>query len=284
MTAARQLVARVRDLVSLPETYLNISALMNDPCSTVEDFTRIVQRDPGLTAQLLRIANSAFFGVSRQVETISLAVSLMGVSRLHDLALATSLIDTFAQLATPAPHMEDFWHHSLHAGIIARMLADAGGVHGSERLFTAGLLHDIGRLAIWVAAPQHRAAVFDRASSGTSTLEDSEREILGCSHTEVAGELMRAWQFPAALTAMCVSHAAPWQSAEYTRECALVHLACTMASVLRLDPATRSPLADCEPRIIELAGLSGTQLEPIAAQSLLHLTEVAEVLLRRRTA
>lgn len=91
-------MAGIRDLVSLPEAYIGIRSLMDDPQSTIEDFARAVQLDPALTARLLRVANSAFFGVSRKIETISLAVNLMGISRLHDLVLTTSVIGTFEQL------------------------------------------------------------------------------------------------------------------------------------------------------------------------------------------
>ncbi len=281
---AREFVAGVRDLVSLPEAYLGIRSLMDDPQSTIEDFARAVQLDPGLTARLLRVANSAFFGVSRKIETISLAVNLMGISRLHDLVLTTSVIGTFEQLALADLDLGKFWRHSLHTGIIARMLAADSRMFDSERLFVGGLLHDLGRLVMCLATPQRYAAAVEHARSAGAALEDSERELIGCDHMEIGAELMRAWQFPPALVAMCACQSEPWRSEEHARECALVHVARGIARALEADPASNDPLIACDPRAIELARLDGVALEVILAESLQHLADVAEVLLQRQAA
>lgn len=281
---ARELVAGVRDLVSLPEAYLGIRSLMDDPQSTIEDFARAVQLDPALTARLLRVANSAFFGVSRKIETISLAVNLMGISRLHDLVLTTSVIGTFEQLALADLDLGNFWRHSLHTGILARMLAASSRTFDSERLFVGGLLHGIGELVMCLVAPVQYTAALERSRSTGATLEDSERELIGCDHVELGAELMRAWQFPPVLVAMCACQSEPWRSEEHARECALVHVARGIARTLEADPASNDPLIACNPRAIELARLDGVALDAIITESLQHLADVAEVLLQRHQA
>lgn len=284
MAAARELVAGVRDLVSLPEAYLKIRSLVDDPQSTTEDFARAVQLDPGLAARLLRIANSAFFGVARRVETISLAVNLMGIARLHDLVLTTTVIGTFDRLATSGVDLGRFWSHSLHTGIIARMLAGSAGVFDSERLFVGGLLHDIGYLVMHVAAPEPCHAALERSRTTGEALASCERDLLGCDRAEVGAELMRVWQFPPGLIAMCAYQAAPWHGGEHARECALVHAARAMAATLDADPAAREPLTGCDPRALELARLDGVALREIAAESLQHLADAVEMLLHQRHA
>lgn len=284
MAAARELVAGVRDLVSLPEAYLKIRSLVDDPQSTTEDFARAVQLDPGLAARLLRIANSAFFGVARRVETISLAVNLMGIARLHDLVLTTTVIGTFDRLATSGLDLGRFWSHSLHTGIIARMLAGSSGVFDSERLFVGGLLHDIGHLVMQVAAPAQCTAALERSRASGEPLAGCERDLLGCDRAEVGAELMRVWQFPPGLVAMCAYQAEPWLAGEQARECALVNAARAMAAALEAHPATGDLLADCDPRALELAQLDGVALQDIAAESLRHLADAVEMLLHQRHA
>lgn len=284
MATVSELVDGVHDLVSLPEAYLKIRSLIDDPESTTDDFAHAVRLDPGLTARLLRIANSPFFGVSRQVETISLAINLMGIQRLHDLVLTTSVIGAFDPLTSPAFDTATFWRHSLHTGILARMLAADCRIFDSERLFIGGLLHDIGRLVMSLQIPEACAAVQAQAVATPTPVAIIERRLLGYDYAQVGAELMRAWRFPDTLIALCAHHVEPWLAPEGVQECALVHVARSMALTLSADETTAEPLAACDPRAIELARLGDTTAERLAIESLQHLGEAICMLLHRPAA
>ena len=142
----------------------------------------------------------------------------------------------------------------------------------------------IGELVMCLVAPVPYSAALERSRSTGATLEDSERELIGCDHVELGAELMRAWQFPPVLVAMCACQSEPWRSEEHARECALVHVARGIARTLEADPASNDPLIACNPRAIELARLDGVALDTIITESLQHLADVAEVLLQRHQA
>jgi len=284
LSLARELVAGVRDLVSLPEAYLQIQALLRDPDSTTGDFARAVQGDPGLAARVLRVANSAFFGVSRKVETISLAVNLMGISRLHDLVLATAVISTFDALPIRGMDMATFWRRSIHTGILGRMLAQQSGVFDSERLFVAGLLHDIGHLVMYLRRPAEAARALEESRGRGVELAHAERELLGFHYGEAGAELMRGWQFPDSLQQACGLHVEPWLAAEFGRECAVVNLARLAMFGADTDGASQPFVAAADPRALALTGLSGEALQRVAGESMPHLAETLEMLLARRAA
>jgi hypothetical protein len=246
-----------------------------------------VQLDPALTARLLRVANSAFFGVSRKIETISLAVNLMGIARLHDLVLTTSVIGTFdrnspwriwiwGRLLAPQPA---YRHHRAHAG---RKQQD---VFDSERLFVGGLLHGIGDLVMCQVAARRSAP---RRSSARAPpvppLEGSERELHRLRPRRARRRTDARLAVPASDWSPCAparpSHGA---AEEHARECALVHAARAHRGVpWRQIPraTTRSP-----PATRARSNSPGSMVLPcrtIIAESLRHLADVAEVLLQRQ--
>lgn len=284
MTTARDLVAGVRDLVSLPEAYLKIQALLREPESTIGDFARAVQSDPGLAARVLRVANSAFFGVSRKVETISLAVNLMGISRLHDLVLTTAVIGTFNSLPITGMDMATYWRRSIHTGILGRLLASECGLFDSERLFVGGLLHDIGHLVMYLRLPAESAGALAASRERAVELAAAERELLGFHYGEVGAELMRSWQFPASLQEMCGMHPEPWLAQEFGRECSLVHLARHAMFAGDAEAASRPFVAQPDARVFALGAVSPETVARVAAESQPHLAEALEMLVPRRAA
>ena len=284
MTTAHALVTDIRELVSLPEAYLRIQGLMRDPQSSVDDFSRAVQNDPSLSTRVLQVANSAFFGLSRKVETISLAINLMGISRLHDLVLATSMISTFSGLRVNEMDMTTFWRRSIHAGILARMLAEECGIFDSERLFIGGLLHDIGHLVMYLRIPQPTLAASIRSREQSRPLGDTETELLGFDYGDVGAELMRAWLFPESLQEICRLHTNPASARLFPHETALVHLAQHVVASGDPQPHSQPFVPPLDAIALQLAGLGELALRRVSAASEAPLAETLELLLPRRAA
>jgi HD-like signal output (HDOD) protein len=284
MTTVRELVAEVHDLVSLPQVLLRIQDLMQDQYSTIDDFSRAVQYDPAITARLLRVANSAFFGLSRKVETLSHAINLMGVSRLHDLVLATSVIGTFGGLRVTEMDMATFWRRSVHAGVTARMLANECGLFDSERLFVDGLLHDIGHLVMYLRVPQPALAAMLMSREQSRPLLDTENELLGFNYCEVGGALMEAWLFPASLQEVCRLHATPASASKFPRETALVHIARHLVEIADPQPQSLPFLAPVATVALQIAGIGEETLSRVSAASRAPLAEALELLAPRQAA
>ena len=284
MPTARELVAGIRDLVLLPDSYLRIQALMRDQSSRMEEYSHVVQDDPALAARVLRVANSAFFGVSRKVETITLAISLMGIARLHDIVLSSGVIGAFSRMPVAGIDQGEFWRRSIHVGILSRMLARESGLFDNERLFVGGLLHDIGHIVLRARAGAQMAAAMSASRDRQLPIAVTEREELGFHYGDVGAELMDSWLFPDVHVQVCRHHPFPADAARFQQECGLVHLA--RQRVCAVEPEARRTLycGVAEAEVLGLAGISAEAVERVFARSLDALEETAELLLPRRVA
>ncbi len=188
-------------LTSLPDVFVHISEALNDPNSTSKEAAEAIGKDTSLSAKLLQLVNSAFYGFPVKVDTLSRAVTIVGSRQLTTLALGISVIGLFKDLPEGLVNMRDFWKHSIGCGVIASNLAQAGanaagGTVEVERLFVAGLLHDVGRLVLYRNLPGHTAHVLAMARDEGILLRQAERAMLGFDHATLGGMLLRRWRFP----------------------------------------------------------------------------------------
>ena len=206
MATAKSLVENVLQLISLPEIYLRLQQVIDDPDHTRDQVAEILSYDPSLSARVLRIANSSYYGFPREIESVASAVGIIGEIDLRNLVLATSVAGSMNALSYRGVNIDDFWLHSLRCGITARLIAKAIGGFSPETLFLAGILHDLGILVIY----QHDAtlaAVISRQIDQQHQLRDqAERELLGFDHAEVGALLLEAWGLSAELAELVRCH------------------------------------------------------------------------------
>ena len=231
------LVQGVGDLVTLPDVFIRISHLVDDPDSTTTDIANVVSQDPSFTVRLLRVANSPFYGFSSTIDTVTGAVSLIGASQIRNLALSTSVTRTFAGLPNNLVSMGNFWRHSLYCALIARILAKRTGKCEPEAVFTAGLLHDIGELVIFNRLPGQakEALLLVLDSADELPVYKAERQTMGFDHAQVGGELARQWRLPRMLEECIAYHHDIQQAQRYPRETALVHIANILSQMAEVD-------------------------------------------------
>ncbi len=256
-----ELVKGAGELVSLPQVFVRINQLVEDPHSTTADIAEAVNQDPAFTLRLLRIANSPFYGFSSRIETVSRAVTLIGINQVRNLALSTSIASTFAGLPNELVSMQNFWRHSLYCALIARSLARCTEID-AEALFTAGLLHDVGELVIFNRHPeQARQALLLVLDSGDRLpVYQAEQQILGCDHAEVGGELARQWRLPAML-AECIAYHHDIQKAQMCpQETALVHIANILALMAEVDTLDLHEVAPIDLLAWEITALDAAEV------------------------
>ncbi|MGE3550531.1 MAG: HDOD domain-containing protein, partial [Geobacter sp.] len=147
------LVDRTSTVYSLPLFYERLNEAINHPRTSIDDIAKIITEDQGLTARLLRLANSPLFGWFGKVDSINKAVTIIGTQQLRDLALAASVMGVFTGIPPELMSMTSFWRHSVACGIIARTLATWRREPNVERFFVAGILHDIGQLMMATTIP-----------------------------------------------------------------------------------------------------------------------------------
>ncbi len=211
-------------LVSLPDIYLRLKGLLEEPDYAMAEVAVLISYDPGITARLLRLANSSFYGFSRKVETVSHAITLLGVQHVHDIVLATAVADAFSGIPETVMDMQRFWYNSVYCAVTARQLAVSCVGCDKERLFVYGLLHDIGHLVMYQAIPDLFQKVLVRAKETYRPLFAVEREMIGLDYGEVGANLVEQWSLAEPLGQTIRFHIEPQKAVEYPLEASLVHL------------------------------------------------------------
>jgi len=222
---AEKLAKEVMTVTSLPAVYIKLVETANDPNSSGKDFVSIISDDIGLSVRLLKLVNSAFFGYPSKIDSLSRAVNIVGIEQLQDLALATSVFDTFKIFPNDLVTMESFWKHSIACGVIARILASYRREFNVERAFVSGLLHDIGRLIMFMVIPSVAKKSFDLANSQNQLLYQTEKQVMGFNHTTVGGELLKQWKLPKQIIYAAKYHHNPIAANRFKVDVALVHVA-----------------------------------------------------------
>ena len=227
---ASELVARVRDVFSLPDLYFQLRKLLVNPDTTIRQIADLIARDPGITARMLRIANSAMLGLTTKVDTITRAVNVLGTQQIHDLVLATSVTQAFAGLRTDVMDMRAYWAKSIFCGLVGRRIGGHCNVMDNERLFLEGLLRDIGHLVMYQELPEIAQQAIVATRRDHAPIHEIERRLLGYDFAAIGAELMIMWQIPEPLVSVTRHHVAPEAAAEYQLETNIVHVASILTS------------------------------------------------------
>ena len=173
------------ELSSLPEVYLRVTQQLEDDDSSAQVIGATVQTDPALSTRILKIVNSAYYGMPHEISTISQAVQLLGRDRLKQILIGSVLVNVFRDPEIDSFSLTDFWQHSIKTAIIAKQLAiQHVSVSEPDSIFVAGLLHDIGRLLLASKLPIVYAEIENRKRD--HDLLEAEQEELGFNHAELA--------------------------------------------------------------------------------------------------
>ncbi len=207
----RVLLSKIDRLPSIPTLYLEIVESLQDPEVSVDDIGAIVSRDLAMTANILRLVNSALFGLRRQIVTPAEAVSYLGVEAVKSLVLTLQVFAQFDHARHCGFPIETLWDHSLAVGLAARALLRAEGAPRtqSEEGFVAGLLHDSGKLVLASNFPDHYEEIVRQLREHGTTLLEGERQFFQADHADVGGYLFGLWGLPASLVEAVGHHHHP---------------------------------------------------------------------------
>ena len=219
------LIGEVDKLVSLPDIYYRLETALESPTATIDDFSRLLSADPNLCARLLRMANSAFYSFPAKIETIDRAVGTIGLRQIRELVLVTSVIEMFDGVPIEQVDMRSFWEHSVAVGVIARAVAQYAGMPQSERFYIPGLLHDIGRLVLYLKFPVMMADILDQAVAQPRMLYTFEAHQLGYTHADVGGRLLELWKVPQSIHEPVRYHHDVMAAPEFNLIAGAVHIA-----------------------------------------------------------
>lgn len=273
---ALELISEVKDLVSLPDIYLQVRALVNHPDSSLADVANVIAHDPGLSARILKLVNSAFFGLPGKVETITRAVSILGMGPVHDIALATSVSHAFSGMDSSVMSMERFWRRSIHCGVLGHQLSMRSGDLEPERMFVAGLLRDVGHLVMYQQIPEPAAQALTRAYDEHRQPFEVERELIGFDYVDVGCALMQQWELPDYLAESVRGHLEPAANTPFARESAILHIASHVIDDETPDKsATRAQVAG---EVWERAGIASEAIVEVEEDVKSRVAAVVELL------
>jgi HD-like signal output (HDOD) protein len=221
--ALRELTPRLRRLPSLPSTYFNLLKEVESPAATLQTIGEVIARDPVVTARLLQVVNSAAFSPAQKVSQAMDAVGLLGVQTVKSLVLCLQIFGQQDAARETGLSLEILWEHSFLVAKFARLivLKQTGNSQMADDAFTAGLLHDVGRIVIASNLPEEYTAVVAAARQNCRPLHEEETTQLGASHAKVGAYLLGLWGLPAPLIEATAAHHGPGQTV-FAREFSLL--------------------------------------------------------------
>lgn len=275
------LVAEVRELASLPAIAVQINSMAADPRYSADDLGAVIGQDAALTARLLRVANSPFFGLSTQISTVPRAIAVIGTRPLRDLVLATFAVHSFKGIPNELVSMDDFWYHSLNCAIAARLLARHRKLPHAETMFVAGLLHDIGQLVLFNRLPEASREVLRLASEDPHKFDshDAERQVHGFDHAEVGGLLLDHWRLSPLIVEAVTRHHTPASAGVFPLEAAIVHLANVIATMAEINSLNLEDVPAIDPAAWKQAGIKPEMLELLVHETQRQFREVRSLFL-----
>lgn len=206
------LVRRVNELAPLPAVAMRVLQIVNDESASAESLAASISVDQALTATLLRVANSAYIAAGREITTVRDTVVLLGVDEVRKIVLTASMMRRFGDGPGPLDPAT-FWGHSVAVAIVADVMARHTGLAKPEEAYTAGILHDIGKLVMNQYAPEQLTAAISRSLNQGIPIETAEIDVFGFSHAELGSRLAEAWRLPENLAeAIANHHGAPQES------------------------------------------------------------------------
>jgi HD-like signal output (HDOD) protein len=226
MNQAREFLTDLAEQISMPAIYLEIRCLIAKPDYQISDFVSLVKADAMLTARLIRIANSQFFGIPDRANNLYQAISLIGVMQLHDIMLSSLCMRTFSAMPEQILNQKLFWQYCTQCGVAARTIAQHCSVIGSNHFFPLGLLHEVGHAVMYLKAPEKCLQVIDESDIQSHSVIELERQKFGFDYTQLGKELMHLWQLPESYQQVVAFHLEPNKAdPTFQLEVLIIHLA-----------------------------------------------------------
>lgn len=272
-----KLVTESSKLYSLPDVYLKIKSIIADPDSQISELSDVLSTDPSLCARLLRISNSAFFGLSNKVETISRAVQIIGFKHIHNLVVATSIARAFDGLSMDTVNIQQFWMSSVERALLARILASKQTLLDAERLFVGGLLMDIGHLVMYEHVPEMMGTAIIRAEAEGKPLHVLEIELMGFDAAELGAALANHWQLPESLCNLIRYQDQP-ELSEEKQEAAIIFVAKQLAGTVPEPESVKMVFDSLPAEVKNILDLTPESCEQLLFDELGELSETLEMI------
>ncbi|WP_461833493.1 HDOD domain-containing protein [Desulfothermus sp.] len=262
MGGPEDIVKHELSLASFPDVYFRLKKVLENPSSSAKDIAEVVSSDVALTTKLLKLVNSPLFGLTQKVDSVERAVSLVGEEELSNLVLGISAIRYFKDIPPELMDMQTFWKHSLSCAIFAKIIASNYRDVNDEVLFTAGLLHDVGKLILFKNMPYSSVETLVFARENMVPMMEAEEYVLGFTHTDISKLLMNSWQFPNTINDIVSNHHNPAE-ASFETGAAIVQLADNLANAVGISYGNTFVVPGMDENVFDKLNFPVEKLKPI---------------------
>ncbi|MBC2725116.1 HDOD domain-containing protein [Desulfosporosinus sp.] len=253
---------RVHALPPLPDSAIQVIDLTKNPATSVKELETVISKDPALTAGILRQANSAYYGYARRISSLQEAIVLLGFQVTQELAMSAAISPILrAQLLGYRIDQEELWKHSVLTAMAAKRVCQHCKLPYGDVAFTAGLLHDIGKLVISIYVQEVGDFLLKKAKDTSRSFVELEEKVIGFDHARVGGFLARAWNLPDELVAAISFHHSLSNAQNYEVLSSVVHVANGLSSLLGIVGGVDSLYNPIRQKALDLLRLEESDLE-----------------------
>ena len=273
-----KILTKIKNFPTMPASGAKMLSLLENPEPTVTEIEEILRYDPGLTANVLKLANSAYFGIPTKVGSVRQAVILLGLKRLTQLVIASCVS---AVMDKPIPGYDlppgDLWRHSIAVSIAAEALVKDRRTVDNEDIFTPALLHDVGKLILGHFVKEDLEAIENIAAKGVPYVV-AENMILGTDHAEVGAQVLTQWSFPTDVVETVRWHHDPDSPQSTHLHIDVVYLANLLCQTDGTGFHSEGESIELSPAVIERLGIEVSQFEEISGKVAAWVDELSDAL------
>jgi HD-like signal output (HDOD) protein len=265
-TKLESLVQQINSLPTLPTVIVQVNEKVANPKTSALDLARTILEDQALTARLLRLVNSPFYGFPRRIATVTEAVTILGFHPVRNLLLTASIVELMISEEMPEFSPTRLWEHAIGVAVAAGLLARYTQHDDREEVFVAGLLHDVGKVVLFRFATKEFLTVLETARNEDIAVRAAEQRVLGFTHDQVGRLLTERWKLPVRLSEAIGCHHRPELAQIAKREAAIVHMADILARALGLGSGGDDAVPPLEQEAWRRLGLPAHVLDGLLAE------------------
>ena len=273
----KNIASRLKSFPSMPGAAVKLLALIDDPDMSVSQIEVILRHDAGLTANIIKLANSAYFGIPSKVGSVRQALLILGLKRLIQMVIASSVS---VIMDKPIPGYDlppgELWRHSIAVSVAAEGLVKELGIGGSEEIFTAALLHDVGKLVLGIFVADDFTEIAAALKQDLS-FEAAEERVLGANHADIGAKILTRWFLPSDIVNAVRWHHTPESADKTDTMLDIVHVANVLCLMIGIGAGRDGLQSRPSEVVIQRLGLEPYHLEKVASQTLQWTNELSEV-------
>lgn len=271
----------IKALPTLPVVFETYSKAIKEPNVNFEQLSKIISVDQSTVMQLLKIANSPFYGFRGHIDTVSKALMYLGVTEVQNILYATTIVNAMPALVVDKNfHPKDFWDHSIAVGVIARIIGASIGEKNLENLFLGGILHDIGKLVFMNYASSEYKTIIRLAYSNKISIKKAEFNLLGFDHTNVGKLLAEKWKLPSVFINVIHYHHLGLIGSYEDKTVALIHVADIIARLLCLGNGGDETVPEPNIKVWDILNISPRQFSGLRTKINEEFSEITELISR----